>query len=157
MSTLSNATGNALQTHTDEIKKYIDSKLDSPNQKITELTIEVANLKNKCQADTADRQKEMQVLSEFLTLQIEEKMVKTQDVQTKVESKKEKIFKRIDCKDTDWINKVPDLLFKIQKQVGRLEDFKEATLLTYIESQLKLPDKSKEKATEISIDPSLLV
>jgi hypothetical protein len=41
--------------------------------------------------------------------------------------------------------------------VGRLEDFKEATLLTYIESQLKLPDKSKEKATEISIDPSILV
>ena len=46
--------------------------------------------------------------------------------------------------------------------MGRLEDFKEATLLTYVLSQFKLPDKSKEdlrkeKATAISIDPSLLV
>ena len=111
MSTLSNATGNTLPTLTDDTKKYIDSKLDSPNQKITELTIEVANLKNKCQVDTADRQKEMQVLREFVTRRNEEKMVETQDVKTKVESKK---FQRIDFQDTDWINKVPDLLFKIQ-------------------------------------------
>ena len=93
MSTLSNATGNTLPILPDDIKKYIDSKLDSPSQRITELAIEVENLKNKCQAETADRQKEMQVLREFVTRRNEEKMVETQDVKTKVESKK---FQRID-------------------------------------------------------------
>ena len=154
MSTLSNATGNTLPILPDDIKKYIDSKLDSPSQRITGLAIEVENLKNRCQAETADRQKEMQVLREFVTRRNEEKMVETQDVKTKVESKK---FQRIDFQDTDWINKVPDVILRIQKQVGRLEDFKEATLLTYVESQFELPDKPKETATAISIDPSLLV
>ena len=46
MSTLSNATGNALSTLMDDIEKYIDSKLDNQNQKTSELTIEVQNLRN---------------------------------------------------------------------------------------------------------------
>ena len=41
--------------------------------------------------------------------------------------------------------------------MGRLEKFKDATLLTYIENKLELSDKSKEKVTEISIDPSILI
>ena len=48
---------------------YFESKLDGPNQKITELTTEVKNLKDKCQADTASHQKVIKDLKEFITLQ----------------------------------------------------------------------------------------
>ena len=68
MSKPSNAAGN---DPTSFFNIYIESKLDGPNQKISELTTKVENLQNKFQADTASHQKEMKDLKEFMTLQMQ--------------------------------------------------------------------------------------